>query len=193
MNNTYKNKRKVNIKVFNSIVITFSVICVMALLFIVGTSVYITKSHPLEYKEPNRYMELNYTVNWEDYSREEVKNDLEELFGAKNYIYEEADLVPMGYYGLTMPMARTVQIDANIPIEEYALTLAHEFVHLTQFTASERYCNLIAFKKLYNTEKYRDIAVRYAIKDRDGGVSTDYSCWEYIYDYLQENNQCEKR
>lgn len=157
-------------------------------LIIVICVIYIYSSNKLEYRKPHRYIELTYEQNWNNYTREEVRRDLEGLFNAKFYKYQEEDLDHKGVYGLTLPIYRNVKMDDDIPIYLYTFYLAHELVHLTHFTASERYCNLVAFKVLYNTEKYRDIAIRYAIQDRDGGITQDYSCWEYIFDYLKEQN-----
>ena len=170
----------------------FKLAMLMAIIYIVATVsgfIYIYTSNKLEYRKSHRYMELEYSVDWENYTREEVRADLEKLFGAKFYIYKEEDLDKKGVYGLTTPLIRLIRMDDNISIELYTFYFAHELVHLTHFTASEKYCNLVAFKVLYNTEKYRDIAIRYAIQDRNGCITQDYSCWEYIFDYLMEENK----
>lgn len=162
------------------------IICILTLLIIscAVSTIYLYTSNQLEYRKPHRYMELTYDLSSFNYTKEEVRNDLNELFGASLYIYKEEHMNHA--YGLTRPFMRTVTMDTNMSIPLYTFVLAHEFVHLTHFTASERYCNLVAFKTLYNTDKYRDVAIKYAMLDRDGYISSDYSCWEYIYDYLTE-------
>lgn len=173
-------------KIWDRILTIIIVICVILIFVFGGFILYIYISNPLEYRKPNRYIELTYSRNWTNYTRQEVRSDLESLFNAKCYTYKEDNLSLKGVYGLTKPMLRTVTMDDDISIELYTFYLAHELVHLTHFTSSERYCNLIAFKTLYNTEKYRDIAICYAIQDRNGCITQDYSCWEYIFDYLME-------
>lgn len=159
-------------------------IIILALIFIVS-QVYLRTSKRLEYRTPHRYLELTYNPDSLNCSRKEVRDDLNKLFGAKFYIYREKDLSPI--HGRTYAFIRTVTMDDDISLYVYAFYLAHELVHLIKFTGSERYCNLIAFKTLYNTKKYRDVAIRYAIQDRDGRISKEYSCWEYIVDYLNES------
>lgn len=162
-------------------------ICVLIcpLLYIFGSFIYLSTSHRLAFRPHKRFMELSYDLSSFKYSREEVRKDLDELFDARLYTYDERDTMANdNAYGITKQISRIVVMDDGIPIYLYAFSLAHELVHLTHFTKSERYCNLVAFKTLYNTKKYKDVAIRYAVQDRDGFITQEYSCWEYIYDYL---------
>lgn len=173
------------------------IIFVLIILLVITTSslIYLFNSHKLPYREPYRHMRFSCDTTSLKCSRKEVKKDLDKLFGAKFYIYKEKNLTDKfksdivtetvtEELGRSNPFTRVVIMDDDIPLYLYAFNLAHELVHLTHFTGSDRYCNLVAFKTLYNTEKYRDVALAYAIRDRDGLIPRSHSCWEYIVDYL---------
>lgn len=174
-------------------IIIFVLIILLAIT--AGSLVYLFNSHKLPYREPYRHMRFSCDTTSLNCSREEVRKDLNKLFGAKFYIYEEKNLTDAydSYIatktiteelGRSNPFTRVVIMDDSIPLYLYAFNLAHELVHLTHFTSSDRYCNLVAFKTLYNTEKYRDVALNYAINDREGRIPKSHSCWEYMVDYL---------
>ena len=177
----YRRKRRLMIERIRNIIVWVVIIIAVAMLV---SLTYLYSSKRLEYIKPYRYLELTYDPTSLKCSREIIRDDLNKIFDARFYTYKEKNLDDIP--GRTNPFTRTVIMDDDISLYVYAFNLAHELVHLTHFTNSERYCNLIAFKTLYDTEKYKDVAIRYAIRDRDGYINKKYSCWEYIYDYLIE-------
>ena len=67
------------------------------------------------------------------------------------------------------------------------MTLTHELVHLSYFTANERFTCFKAFQILYESGNnyFKNIALAYANNDFKGITSLEYSCAGYIEDYLK--------
>lgn len=118
-------------------------------------------------------------------TKEHIIKEVNLLFGNPSYSLIEKDL-PINILGRTNIFLRKIEMDKHQNLKNYAMTLAHELVHLVHFTANERYCNFTAWKLLYesNDSFLRD-AARYYIKlEQNDCVYEEYSCAGYINDYL---------
>lgn len=121
------------------------------------------------------------------YTKAETKIKVEALFGNPLYFYQETNFNSIAS-GKAQIFIRTITIDSNINEIVYTLTLAHELVHLTYFTFSDRFANYQAFVKLYESgdEYFVEIAKAYANMELSGntGQPERYKCGWYIQEYL---------
>ena len=155
---------------------------------ILGLTIYIKTSHRMEYRQAEP-VALAYTPREITYTREEVRNKIENLAGKQQYFYAEKDLYSSKrIYGETVFFIRLIIMQDNADIVDYIFNFAHEYMHLKYMTASERFVNFEAFKLLYesNDECFRNVAIMYANQDMYGNIPESYSCWYYIKDYLSK-------
>ena len=121
------------------------------------------------------------------YSKPETKAKLDALFGSPLYFYKETDFNSI-VNGCAQIFIRTITIETNLDEITYTFTLAHELVHLTYFTFSDRFANYQAFVKLYESgdEYFIGIAKLYANIELSGntGQPERYKCGWYIKEYL---------
>ena len=157
---------------------------------ILGLAVYIKTSHRMEYRQAEP-VAIAYTPREITYTREEVRNKIENLAGKQLYFYTEKDLYSSKrIYGETVFFIRLIIMQDNADIVDYIFNFAHEYMHLKYMTASERFVNFEAFKLLYesNDECFRNVAIMYAKQDMNGNIPEPYSCWGQIYEYLKGEN-----
>ncbi len=155
---------------------------------ILGLTVYIKTSYRMEYRQAEP-VALEYTPREITYTREEVRNKIENLAGKQLYFYGEQDLFSRKrIYGETVFFIRLIIMQDNADIVDYIFNFAHEYMHLKYMTASERFVNFEAFKLLYESddECFRNVAIMYANQDMYGNIPETYSCWYYIKEYLNK-------
>lgn len=164
------------------------IIASIVFISILGLTVYIKTSHRMVYRQAEP-VALTYTPREITYTREEVRNKIENLAGKQPYFYAEKDLYSRKrIYGETVFFIRLIIMQDNADIVDYIFNFAHEYMHLKYMTASERFVNFEAFKLLYesNDECFRNVAIMYATQDMYGNISEPYSCWYYIKEYLNK-------
>jgi hypothetical protein len=132
----------------------------------------------------NRF-EIDSCIN--TYSKTETKIKLDALFGNPLYFYKETEFNSI-VNGCAQIFIRTITIEAKLDEITYTFTLAHELVHLTYFTFSDRFANYQAFVKLYESgdEYFVEMAKLYANIELSGntGQPERYKCGWYIKEYL---------
>lgn len=143
--------------------------------------------------------EQRWQIPDEDLSLEEGKKLIQELTSISFYMEFVVNL-PKNSGGLTAPMIRSIFIDREIYQSaknnddgkiKYFIVLAHEYIHLTQLTADERYTNFQAFLTLYNSGNnyLRKTSLYFASSILSGSYPYEYDCSQYIIEYLlNENN-----
>ena len=164
------------------------IIASIVFISIFGLAVYIKTSHRMEYRQAEP-VALAYTPREITYTREEVRNKIENLAGKQLYFYAEQDLFSRKQiYGETVFFIRLIIMQDNADIVDYIFNFAHEYMHLKYMTASERFVNFEAFKLLYDSddECFHNVAIMYANQDMYGNIPEPYSCWYYIKDYLNK-------
>lgn len=90
-------------------------------------------------------------------------------------------------YGRSVILYRKVEINTNLPIEDYVITYTHELTHLKYCTENETWVSYTTFKTLYESgnDELRYIALNYANEVLRGcWQGTDYDCGYYILKYL---------
>lgn len=90
-------------------------------------------------------------------------------------------------YGRSVILYRKVEINTNLPIEDYVITYTHELTHLKYCTLNETWVSYKTFKTLYESgnAELRYVALNYANEVLAGGYEgTDYDCGWYILKYL---------
>ena len=99
------------------------------------------------------------------------------MFGKPLYKIHYVNDLPSGILGQTNIFLRQVWIDDELEEWKFVFTLAHELVHLTKFTGSERYCHLTAYNKLMasDCEYFKYVAKKWLNIDILKGVPEEYS------------------
>lgn len=150
----------------------------------------------LEYKKLENYdygvlVSLNNLPEFE--SREQVKKQLEDVFGVHFYIYREVESFSnKNHRGNTFLPLRMITI-AKKRTEHlvwYAYVLAHEMAHLKYYNCDERYIEFKVVQVLYESgdenliklAKWRTF--RQILDERD--YIGEYSCAYYCYNYICE-------
>lgn len=158
----------------------------------IGLSVYSNVNYKLDYKECSlSYIE--YDNSRPDYVTEDyIKREIDNLFSNCKYILQYKDL-KYGVAGVSYIMLKLVYIDTNLSLEDYAITLTHELVHINFFTVNERFTTFKTFQILYESgnEYFKNVALAYADSDIKGYMPFEYSCGGYIEDYLKGDGSYE--
>lgn len=169
-------------KIFKKIINILSFIVRIGSLFIGGLFLYINFSHRLEFIPPSQKITtLNYVECYtSDFN--ELKKDIDKLFGNPLYIIHYNSNLDETILGQTNIYLRQVYIKKDIRDWEFVFTLAHELVHLTEFTGSERYCHLVAFNNLMasNCKYFEYVAQLWLNYDILGQVDYEYSFAGYV-------------
>ena len=153
----------------------------------------------LEYKKLESfdysvYTSLNKLPEFE--SREQIKEQLESVFGISCYIYSEVEnfKTKSGYIyrGNTFLPLRAITISRKATENNvwYAYVLAHEMAHLKFYNVDERYIEFKVVQILYvsGDEELMKLAkwiiFRHIQDERE--YITNYSCAYYCYNFIYE-------
>lgn len=150
----------------------------------IGFHCYTRLINRLKYKETTlKYVEYD-AIRPHYVDKEYIKREVNKLFNISYKIYYK-DL-PKDTGGKSIIAFRIVMIDNNLPIEQYALALTHELVHLKYFTANERFTSFKTFQTLYesNNDYFMAVALAYANHVFSGKEPYEYDCGGYIEEYL---------
>jgi hypothetical protein len=140
-------------------------------------------AHKLEYKSATTTIYVEYK-EVTDYTKEEVKNKLENILGVNSYFYVEKDL-DEDISGFTYLMFRLIVIEKDLSINDYIEVLCHEMIHLKYNTIDERFTQYKTFERLFESE-FRQVALN-IVHDMQWGVYPyEYECYAYIVDYLKQ-------
>lgn len=168
-------------KATKKILIAINVIIYVCSLFIVSLFLHSKLSYKLPYIPCNMQPKLIETVECYTSDRNKLKNDIDKLFGHPIYFlhYTKLNSNILGYTSIYFGQ---IYIQNNIKDWEFVFTLAHELVHLTKFTASERYCHLTSFQKLMTSdnEYFKYVAQLWLNIDILGGLAQEYSFAGYV-------------
>ena len=131
---------------------------------------------------------MDYCIIREYKSNADIKQDIDGLFNNTKYILKHKEMNG-DTAGYTVLLLKIIVLDNDLTQENYTLTLAHELVHLTHFTANERYVSFITFKVLYESENnyFKSVALAYADAQFKHLYQHSYDCSGYIEEYLQYN------
>lgn len=162
-----------------------SIIATAVVLFfatiVIGAIIYTHLWHAVKFK-PATIVSVEYRFA-ELPTRPEIKKRVDLLFGNPRYKYAEGEIEAGG---LTNLFKRKITIAENLRIEAYAFVLAHELTHLTTYTYNERYCQVNAFKVLYESEDdfLRNSALFALSVDLQGGFTHEYAFAGNVEQYL---------
>lgn len=174
-------------KTTNKIITIIGIIIHICSLVFSGIYLYATFSHRMEYIEPTIGVQRVKIVECYTDSQEQLKKDVDNLFGSPFYFFCYSTHLDSDVLGQTNIYLRKVTVAQNLSSWKFVFTLAHELVHLTQFTGSERYCHTIAFEKLWfsGNDYFKYVATCWFNADILGGVSFDYSFAGYVEKYFK--------
>lgn len=139
-------------------------------------------SYNMKYVKPTIYLGVQYKYVDYKYSKQEIKNKLENIINVDYYIYIETDLKD-NINGCTNLMFRCILIDKDLSQLDYIETMCHELIHLKYDTANERFTQYQTFITLYNSE-FRQVALNIIYYMENGYYCYDYDCYSQIVDYL---------
>lgn len=120
----------------------------------------------LPYKESNlTFIEYNIEEP-SNTTKESLTTEINELFDNPSYKLQFANLTS-NTYGKCDVFNRTIIIKSNISNIFYVFSLTHELVHLKYFTYCERFCNLQAYKILFDSNNiyFKNVALYFADND----------------------------
>ncbi len=150
-------------------------------------NIYSNINHVLPYKQASITTINHKCIRPEFVNQQYIKQQIDSIFNC-NYILIKSDLKGE-LKGKTYIMLKLIVLDNNLSLEDYAITLTHELVHLTYFTANERYTSFKTFQILYESknEYFKNVALAYANLDFSGNTTKEYSCAGYIEEYLKKD------
>lgn len=177
MDNQISFKKKNN-KILNLICLTIQ----LGSLVVAGLFFYITFSHRLAFIPCTMRTQTLNKVECYTENLDELKQDVDKLFGNPFYIIHYNSNLDVYILGQTNIYLRQIYIKKDIENWQFVFTLAHELVHLTKFTASERYCHLTAFQNLMasNNKYFKYVAQLWLNIDILGGIDHEYSFAGYV-------------
>lgn len=99
-------------------------------------------------------------------TKESLTTEINELFDNPSYKLQFSNLAS-NTYGECNIFSRTITIKNNISNVFYVFALTHELVHLEYFTYCERFCNLQAYKILFDSKNnyFKNVALYFADND----------------------------
>ena len=174
----------------------FVVVSVYFIVVVLYSNIFIPK---LEYKkleniDYNVVRTFNELPEFE--SREQIKEQLESVFGIDFYIYREVENFKTNsgyiYRGNTFLPLRAITISRKATENNvwYAYVLAHEMAHLKFYNVDERYIEFKVVQILYDSgdEELMKLAkwiiFRHIQDERE--YITNYSCAYYCYNFIYE-------
>lgn len=168
------------LKVLKYLICTMLLIAILTVLgFVI---VYIKlNSYFLPYKS-SELLNIEYEIKRpENVNYQTLTEDIDEMFNYPSYNLTFTDFTG-SVKGKCYIFSREIILDENLNYEYYTFCLVHELVHLTELTYNERYTNLKAFNKLYNSgnEYFKNIALYFANLDLNGAFTEEYSFVGYI-------------
>lgn len=166
-------------RVIEKLIIVLLVVMWMILVFEI---VYPLYSYKMDYVQPTRYIGVQYQHVTYSYSRQEVRNKLENILGVNHYIYIEKELED-NIGGYTYPMFRCIVINTNLSELDYVEAICHELIHLKYNTGSERFVQYQTFITLYNSE-FKQVAINIIYYLENGYYYYEYDCYAQIVEYL---------
>lgn len=127
---------------------------------------------------------LEYDIRNCPYNKPQIKIQVDNLFNNPFYFYNEVD--DFGYDGLTTFVIRKIEIRTALPLAEYTYVMAHELVHLTEYTMNECYTTYKSIILLYesNNAWFKEVAKYKAseiVENHNKGV---YDCGYYLLEYF---------
>lgn len=138
------------------------------------------------------YCEPDYELVWEkpidiNYTKAELKTEIDKLFGNKLFFYKEDD--NKKYYGRNIVVFRTIVMNENLSAEDYIFYYAHESAHLTLHTYNDIDASFKAFKMLYESgnELFKQAAMNNLYYNMLGCYPNSYTYWYYAKEYLLKN------
>lgn len=151
---------------------------------IFSLTIYSRSINVLPYKDCS-ITSVEYNICDDGITTEQIKKDVDGLFGNPFYILNYTDL-DAGIAGRTLLLINLITLDEGLSLEQYTLTLTHELVHLTHFTTNERYTSFTTFKVLYESKNdyFKNVALKYADCQVKHRYPMEYDCSGYIEEYL---------
>ena len=132
------------------------------------------------YSKPQNYAEF--------IDRSDLKLWVKNLVDTPHIYHEKANLPQLAR---TSILFRSITIRKGLDNETFALTYAHELVHIKYLCQNETYTSYKTFVILYESKNVtlRNVAERYAIDVLAGGwKGTAYDIGYYIQNYLNKRN-----
>ena len=129
------------------------------------------------------YLNKQVSSNEYKYTKQEMRQVLEDEVGLRLYWYKEDDIPNGGY---SVGFYRIIYMDRNVGIEQYCFILCHEMCHIKHYTANEIYTNFMTFKTLYESDdpELRQAGTWFGIYLLNRGYNQEYDCSWLIVDYL---------
>lgn len=169
-------------KLLKTIKVIVIIVFILAMVF-AGYSIF-KIAYSLPYKAPNvESIEFNISRP-DDISYETLTEDINELFDNPKYILTYVDMTG-DLKGRCYLLSHKIEIKKNLNYELYTFILTHELVHLTTYSIDERWTNLEAYNKLYNSDNdyFKNVALYIAYLDLHGAFSQDYSFVGYLVNF----------
>lgn len=167
------------IKIIKNLIILLISLLLCILVFQI---IYPRFSYNMKYVKPTTYLGVQYKYVYYKYSKQEIKNKLEDIIDVDYYIYIETELND-NINGCTNLMFRYILIDKDLSQLDYIETMCHELIHLKYNTGNERFTQYQTFITLYNSE-FRQVALNIIYYMENGYYYYDYDCYSQIVDYL---------
>ena len=162
-----------------AICLLFGLILLLSIIFI--TTNKSINIYELPYKETS-IDKIEYDITPpSNTSYQTLIDDINKMFDNPKYELSYTDF-DSSIKGKCYIYTRQIILQENLNYEYFTFCLTHELVHLTEFTFSERYTNLKAYTKLYNSgnEYFKNIALYIANLDLQGAFTEEYSFVGYI-------------
>lgn len=165
-------------------------------LFFITTILICCPLYHFKYSYRMEYIEPTYSIRYTPITDKNLVNlnvldEVNNLFNYSNYslIYYDFRSENKGQQVITKAdtniLTRTIRIQSDLDIFFFTFSLTHELVHLTYYTASERFCNYKSFELLYENEKLKDVAYWYINMELCDNIPNEYKCLGYIENYLK--------
>lgn len=164
---------------------TIIILILSILLVIFGVlTIYPHCSHKMKYKHATNTIYIKRVEIEYNYSKQEIRNKLEDITGISWYIYREKNLKE-GTYGRTQLMFRTIEVEPSISENKYIEVVCHELLHLKYYTLNERFTTYQTFVTLYNSE-FKQVALNMIHDMQYGEYLYEYECYAQIVEYLEK-------
>lgn len=187
MNQQKRKKSDIAFDIFYKAALVLLGLLVTLVVYFIIVLIIASRDMHCDYKDyDNTGISIAYDIDNCPYeTKQEVKAEIDKLFGQPFYFYIEKDL-GRAIGGRTHPELFIVAIHSKLPLFEYTFTLTHELVHLSQWTLNETYTEFEAFKILYESDNpwLQECAkweANYRIQTHEKNA---YDCGYWILEYL---------
>ena len=171
-------------------------ISLFVFLFSIMTILICCPLYHVQYSYRMEYIEPSYNIRYPPITNKNlvhlnVLDEVNNLFNNPNYslIYYDFRSENKGQEVSTKAdtniLTRTIRIQPDLDVFFFTFSLTHELVHLTYYTASERFCNYKSFELLYENEKLKDVAYWYINMELCDNIPYEYKCLGYIENYVK--------